>query len=101
MRYIVCLMALVIVAGAEPRAGYYRYPSINEKTIAFTAEGDVWIVQIKGGAARRLTSQPGQETNAAISPDGKTVAFTAEYEGPAEVYAISIDGGMPARLTWE
>jgi tricorn protease len=101
MRYFLCLMALVTVAVAEPRAGYYRYPSIHEKTIVFTAEGDLWIVPIEGGAARRLTSHPGQETNAAISPDGKTVAFTAEYEGPAEVYTISIDGGMPARRTWE
>src|SRR5262245_64289556 len=101
MRYLVCLMALVTVAVAEPRAGYYRYPSIHEKTIVFTAEGDLWIVPIEGGAARRLTSHPGQETYAAISPDGKTVAFTAEYEGPAEVYTISIDGGMPARRTWD
>ena len=101
MRYFVCLMALFTVAVAEPRAGYYRYPSIHEKTIVFTAEGDLWIVPIEGGAARRLTSHPGQETYAAISPDGKTVAFTAEYEGPAEIYTISIDGGMPARRTWD
>ena len=47
MRYLVCLMALVTVAVAEPRAGYYRYPSIHEKTIVFTAEGDLWIVPIE------------------------------------------------------
>ena len=94
-------MAFVAVAVAEPRAGYYRYPSIHDKAIVFTAEGDLWIVPTEGGPARRLTSHPGQETYAAISPDGKTVAFTAEYEGPAEVYTIPIDGGMPVRRTWD
>jgi tricorn protease len=45
-------MALVTVAVAEPRAGYYRYPSIHEKTVVFTAEGDLWIVPIEGGVLR-------------------------------------------------
>ena len=48
-----------------------------------------------------LTSNSGAETNAAISPDGQTVAFVAEYEGPSEVYTIPISGGLPQRRTWD
>ena len=55
----------------------------------------------KGGAARRLTSNPGEESLATISPDGKTVAFSAEYEGPPDVYTMPIDGGLPERRTWD
>ncbi|MGO8815700.1 MAG: S41 family peptidase [Terriglobia bacterium] len=83
------------------RPGYYRDPAISGDTIIFTAEGDLWTVSVKGGAARRLTSNPGRESGAAISPDGKTVAFRAEYEGPTEVYTMPVDGGLPQRRTWD
>ena len=81
--------------------GYYRYPAIHDTTIVFTAEGDLWTIGIGGGVARRLTSGRGEETNAAISPDGATIAFTGEYEGPDEVYTMPIAGGLPERRTWD
>jgi tricorn protease len=83
------------------RPGYYRYPAIHGDTIIFTAEGDLWSVGTKGGTARRLTSNPGKEFQAAISPDGQTVAFSAEYEGPVDVYTMPVDGGLPQRRTWD
>ena len=98
-----------IVLGATPlnadntptRPGYYRFPAIHGDTIIFTAEGDLWSASTKGGLARRLTSNPGSERLAAISPDGKTVAFTAQYEGPNDVYTMPIEGGLPQRRTWD
>jgi len=83
------------------RPGYYRDPAIHGDTIIFTAEGDLWTVSVKGGAARRLTSDPGREGGAAISPDGQTVAFSAEYEGPVDVYTMPVEGGLPQRRTWD
>src|ERR1700738_4809260 len=88
--------------GAETtRHGYYRDPAVHGDTIVFTSEDDLWTVSLKGGAAQRLTTAPGTETRAAISPDGKTVAFLANYEGPNEVYTMPITGGLPQRRTWE
>jgi len=81
--------------------GYYRYPAVHGNTVVFTAEGDLWMVPIEGGVARRLTTHLGEESRAAISPDGKWVAFTATYEGPAEAYVMPIGGGLPKRLTWD
>ena len=83
------------------RPGYYRYPAIQGETIVFTAEGDLWKVDAKGGPATRLTSNTGEESRASISPDGPTVAFSAEYEGPVDVYTMPIDGGLPQRRTWD
>lgn len=82
-------------------AGYYRDPAIHGDTIVFTAEGDLWKVSVKGGVATRLTSDAGEETNASISPDGRTVAFSGQYEGPTDVYTMPIDGGTPQRRTWD
>ncbi len=81
--------------------GYYRYPALHGDTIVFTAEGDLWRAGLSGGIAQRLTTHPAEESRAAISPDGKTIAFSAAYEGPTEVYTLSIDGGVPARQTFE
>ena len=89
------------VPAAPAPLGYYRYPAIHDSTIVFTAEGDLWSVGLDGGTARRLTTGRGQETNAAISPDGRTIAFTAQYEGPAEVYTMPLAGGLPVRRTWD
>ncbi|MEE9443559.1 MAG: S41 family peptidase [candidate division Zixibacteria bacterium] len=84
---------------ASGKIGYYRFPAIHGETIVFVAEGDVWKVNVNGGAARRLTTHPDQETHPVISHDGKIIAFTARYEGPADVYIMPINGGLPQRLT--
>jgi len=97
-------LACLPVHAANPpatRPGYYRFPAISGDTIIFTAEGDLWSVNAKGGAAQRLTSNSGEEIRAAISPDGKTVAFSAEYEGPLDVFTMPVDGGLPQRRTWD
>ena len=101
------VLALVLLMAAAPgwpqaqNRGYYRFPAIYGPTIVFTAEGDLWAVGIEGGTARRLTTHPGEEMHAAFSPDGKTIAFSANYEGPTEVYTMPATGGLPSRRTFE
>lgn len=99
------LLSVVSTAGAvdapQGRNGFYRYPAVHGDTVVFTSEGDLWSVDIKGGNARRLTSNSGLESRAMISPDGQTVAFAAQYEGPNEVYTMPILGGVPSRRTFD
>ncbi|HEU5352330.1 MAG TPA: S41 family peptidase [Terracidiphilus sp.] len=110
-----CLVALVFAlafaraASAQLSAqampplhrGYYTTPAVHGDTIVFTSEGDLWTVGVSGGVAQRLTSDPGVETNAVISPDGKTVAYSGDPEGDHDVYTIPIEGGLPLRQTWD
>ena len=35
-----------------------------------------------------------------FSPDGKWLAFSAEYAGNTDVYVVPSEGGEPKRLTW-
>jgi tricorn protease len=103
MRRALLLLVVLLLPGflpAQQIKGYYRFPTIHGETIVFSAEGDLWRVGLQGGTARRLTSHPGQELSSAISPDGKILAFTAEYEGPAEIYTMPLDGGLPTRRTY-
>ena len=81
--------------------GYYRTPTVYGNTVVFSAEGDLWSVPLSGGLAQRLTTHGEEEFNPSISPDGKTIAFSASYEGPIEVYTMPITGGLPIRWTYE
>ena len=89
------------ISAAPIHRGYYTSPAIRGESIVFTSEGDLWIVGVNGGAARRLTSNQGTETSAVLSADGKTVAFSADFEGPTEVYTMPLQGGLPQRRTWD
>ncbi len=77
-----------------------RYADVSASQIVFTFEDDLWLVPISGGEARRVTSHPGIERYAKFSPDGQTLAFTAEYDGGRDVYVMSVHGGEPTRLTY-
>ena len=81
--------------------GYYNYPTAHNNTLIFSAEGDLWTVPLSGGLAQRLTTHKEEEMYPKISPDGKTIAFTASYEGPSEIYTMPITGGLPTRWTYE
>jgi tricorn protease len=80
--------------------GFYRYPTIGNGVVVFASEGDLWRVPVTGGTAVRLTAYEGEERFPHISPDGRWVAFTAQYEGNDDVYIMPISGGEPRRLTW-
>ena len=77
-----------------------RFPALHGNQVVFTYAGDLYTVPVQGGVARRLTSDPkGFEMFARFSPDGKTLAFTGQYDGNTEVYVMPSEGGEPRRLT--
>jgi tricorn protease len=98
--FLLFLVLPALLFAGSPQ-GYYRFPALTSDKIIFTAEGDLWKVDLSGGMAQRLTSHLGGETNAAVSPDGKLVAFSAQYEGPTEVYTMPVEGGFPTRRTFD
>ena len=77
-----------------------RFPHIQGDKIVFSYAGDLYSVSANGGTARRLTSHPGYEMFPRISPDGKHIAFTGQYDGNTEVFVIPVEGGKPRRLTF-
>jgi tricorn protease len=74
-------------------------PTISAELIVFQFAGDLWKVSRSGGAAIRLTTSPGVESNPYFSPDGEWVAFSGQYDGNRDVYVIPVEGGNPKRLT--
>lgn len=108
--FAICAAAL-IAAAVSPRAGstaddpaggtrMLRQPTVSATHIAFAYAGNIWIVERAGGTARRVTSFQGQASNPQLSPDGRTLAFSADYAGNPDVYVVPVAGGEPTRLTW-
>ncbi len=76
-----------------------RFPTTNDKEIVFCYAGELYTCGKDGGVARRLTSAPGYSSFPRFSSDGSQIAFTSQYDGNTEVYAMPADGGVPKRLT--
>jgi len=89
-----------VATETKDEARLLRFPATNGSEVVFSYAGDLYTAPISGGEAKRLTSHLGYEMFAKFSPDGKSIAFTGEYDGNREVYLISAQGGVPERLTY-
>jgi len=94
----VASVALPVSAQEESRL--LRFPAIHGNQVAFTYAGNLYTVPAGGGTARRLTGHDGFEMFPRFSPDGKSIAFTGQYDGNTEVYLMPAQGGIPKRLTF-
>ena len=88
-RFNLTVLSLVFVPLLYAQdARLLRFPAIHGSQIVFTYAGDLYTVPATGGVARKLTSDVGFEMFAHFSPDGKQLAFTAQYDGNTEVYLM-------------
>lgn len=85
---------------SDQEARLLRQPTIHQDKVVFAYAGDLWMVSAQGGTASRLTSSNGLEMFPRFSPDGRWIAFTADYDGNRDVYVIASTGGEPKRLTY-
>lgn len=93
-------LGLCVSAQTSDEARLLRFPDINGDLVVFVYAGDIWSVPASGGEARRLTSDLGLELFPKISPDGRWIAFSAEYSGTRQVYVMPSTGGVPRQLTY-
>jgi len=105
MKRLILLFGLVISVSwytlhAQEESRLLRFPAIHGDQVVFCYSGDLYIVNIKGGIARRITSHTGYEMFPRFSPDGRYIAFTGQYDGNTEVFVIPSNGGTPKRLTY-
>lgn len=101
--FAICLIFIptVLLAGIDTDdTKLLTQPAISKSQVAFVYAGDLWTAGLDGKGVRRLTTAAGVEYNPVFSPDGRWIAFSAQYDGNVDVYVISSEGGIPKRLTW-
>jgi Tol biopolymer transport system component len=77
----------LVAAAALFAAGRYLAPA--------TSGGDA-VAQAIG--FRQVTDTPGVETTPSLSPDGKTVVYSSDVSGRAQLFLIRVGGRTPVRL---
>ncbi|MBN2212541.1 MAG: PD40 domain-containing protein, partial [Sedimentisphaerales bacterium] len=60
---------------------------------------DLYVKQVSGSTATRLTSDPASEIQPCFSPLGDKVAYASNRTGNWDIWVISVDGSNPVRLT--
>ncbi len=103
--HAVLVMVLFIctgtLSGIDPNdTRLLEQPAISQDHIAFIYAHDLWVANADGTQPRRLTVDEGVESRPHFSPDGKHIAFSAEYDGNTDVFILPVEGGIPKRLTW-
>ncbi|MET0391494.1 MAG: PDZ domain-containing protein, partial [Chitinophagaceae bacterium] len=84
---------------AQVDAGLFRFPDVSQTQIVFTYANDLWVMPKEGGTAVKLSSPAGVESYPKFSPDGKSIAFSGNYDGNTDAYVIAASGGVPVRVT--
>jgi tricorn protease len=96
----VAVSTMLAAAHAQTPPVLAQQPTLSATEIVFVFAGDLWSVPRAGGEATRLTTGPGVEANPMFSPDGKSIAFTGQYDGNVDVFVMPAQGGVPKRLTY-
>jgi tricorn protease len=97
-----CLFTSVAAFAQQPadRPLLISRVAVNQSHIAFTYAGKIWLVERAGGAAKRLTNTPNEETSPVFSPDGRRIAFSRSNGNDWDVFIAPADGsGEPNRVT--
>ncbi len=83
----------------SPTTGLKHYPIVSRTHVAFVYGDQIWVAPRAGGAAAKLTDTPGAKSRLAFSPDGRSIAFNANFDGNPNLYTIPLEGGKATRVT--
>lgn len=90
---------------APNRVALPQHPALSPdgSRIAFSHQGDLWLVPSTGGTATRLTNHPANERRSEFSPDGSLLAFESDRDGGRNLYVLPLlpgpDGSVLAGET--
>ena len=75
--------------------------SPDGRTVVFDLLGDLYLLPIEGGTARRLTSGPAFDLQPRFSPDGTRISFTSDRSGGDNIWTMAADGTDLQQVTDE
>jgi TolB protein len=62
---------------------------------------DIYVADLEGNMIKQLTSEPGYDAEATVSPNGDKIVFTSDRSGDMELYTMDIDGSNVHQVTHE
>ena len=67
-----------------------------------SGQWDIWVTDPAGTVHTKVTTGPGDKTDASFSPDGEWIVYSAENEDIrfANLFIVPVSGGEPERVTF-
>jgi Tol biopolymer transport system component/imidazolonepropionase-like amidohydrolase len=75
--------------------------SPDGREIVIDLLGDLYVLPIQGGEARRITEGPAWDVQPRYSPDGRFISFTSDREGGDNIFVMNRDGSNVRSITNE
>lgn len=69
------------------------------ESVVFELLGDLYELPLAGGEATRLTSGMAFDSQPAVSPDGRWIAFVSDRDGNTNLWVAKRDGSSPRKLS--
>src|SRR4051812_38031503 len=89
---LLLLATFVRARGSATDTRLLSQPAVSATHVAFVYAGDLWSATLAGGDVRRLTTSQGEITSLAFSPDGATIAFSADFDANTNGHIVGTDG---------
>jgi tricorn protease len=98
-------LVFVLLGTAQPSFAqspirFMMDPHVSGDLVAFSYQGDIWLVHRDGTPVRRLTNHLARNAAPRFSPDGRWVAFSSDRFGNYDVFLVPVEGGEPKQLTF-
>jgi Tol biopolymer transport system component len=88
---------VTVGAGADVAPAVDRVDRIAFATVGGTP--DIWEWSLSSGALRQITLDTGMESNAQLSPDGKSLLFASDRGGTRAFWSLDVANPTPTRVT--
>jgi Tol biopolymer transport system component len=73
--------------------------SPDRRSIAIDLLGNIWVLPIRGGEAKRITPELLEARQPTWSPDSQSIAFQGYEDGAWHIYIVNREGGDPRPVT--
>ncbi|MFC3050505.1 amidohydrolase family protein [Kordiimonas pumila] len=75
--------------------------SPDGKHIVFDLLGDIYLLNIKGGTAKAISTGMGFDTQPVFSPDGRRIAYVTDASGAENIWTMALDGRDKKQVSFQ
>jgi C-terminal processing protease CtpA/Prc/Tol biopolymer transport system component len=101
--FILILLAFVLHLSLKSQEDIFlRDPQLSPSgnTILFTSQGDIWMSDISGGQATRITSHQSDDRFPVWADNENQIAFSSDRFGNYDIFTINLKNGSAHQLTY-
>jgi dipeptidyl aminopeptidase/acylaminoacyl peptidase len=73
--------------------------TVTEPVKGTARRRNVWLLDIAGEQVHQLTFSSKSDSSPRWAPDGRSIAFLSDRDGPAQLYLLTMAGGEARRIT--